>query len=205
MKKVFTFTIFSSFDEKLGGLLSESLPPDLKNCFLHSFRGSSCSITSSFSSRKFTPTNGLWGQMFGISKKFFDMVIKTDLFVSRGHLWRYTFLFHEIFKLFSCFQTLRKTFRISGDKNFVGLSKLFSSVQGIFLEELIFENKFFESFLYFWTSGVIFSDFRRKFFDSFLKTAFYVYSGDFWLDCFFYKNLWVFLPSSGCEENILAF
>ena len=85
------------------------------------------------------------------------------------------------------------------------MSKLFSSVQGIFLKELFFENNFFELFLYFWTSGVIFSDFRWKFFDSFVKTSFYVSSGDFWLDCFFYKNLWVFLPSSGCEEKILAF
>ena len=38
-KFVFTFTNFSRFDEKLCGRLSESLPPYLKNCFLHSFRG----------------------------------------------------------------------------------------------------------------------------------------------------------------------
>ena len=30
-------------------------------------------------------------------------------------------------------------------------------------------------------------------------------SGGFWLDCFFYENLWVISPSSGPEENILAF
>ena len=85
------------------------------------------------------------------------------------------------------------------------MSKLFSSVQEIFLKELFFENNFFELFLYFWTSGVIFSDFRWKFFDSFVKTSFYVSSGDFWLDCFFYKNLWVFLPSSRCEEISVEF
>ena len=66
LKRIFTFTNFSSFDQKLCGHLSESVPPDLKNCFLHPFRGSFC-ITISFSSRKLTPTNGLWGKMFGIS------------------------------------------------------------------------------------------------------------------------------------------
>ena len=65
LKKIFSYTNFSSFDEKLCGHLSESVPPDLKNCFLHPFRGSLC-ITISFSSRKLTPTNGLWGKMFGI-------------------------------------------------------------------------------------------------------------------------------------------
>ena len=65
LKKIFTFTNFSSFDEKLCGFLSECVRPVLKNCFLHSFRGSSC-ITLSFFSRKLTPTNGLWGKMFGV-------------------------------------------------------------------------------------------------------------------------------------------
>ena len=64
LKKLFTFTSFSSFDEKLCGHLSESVPPYLKKCFRHPFRGSSC-ITLSISSRKLTPTNGLWGKMFG--------------------------------------------------------------------------------------------------------------------------------------------
>ena len=103
------------------------------------------------------------------------------------------------------FETLRKTFRIFGDNNIVGLSKLLSSVQGIFSDKLFFENKFFEMFLNFWSSGTNFLDFRRNFCDRFVKTAFHLSSGDFWLDCFFYKNLWVFSPSSGCEENILAF
>ena len=65
LKKIFTFTSFSSFDEKLCGHLSENVQPHLKKCFLHPFRGSSC-ITLSISSRKLTPTNGLWGKMFGI-------------------------------------------------------------------------------------------------------------------------------------------
>ena len=58
-------TFFSNFDRKIWGLLSENLPTSLKLCFLHLFRGSSC-ITSSFSLRKFTLTNGLWGKIFVI-------------------------------------------------------------------------------------------------------------------------------------------
>ena len=133
------------------------------------------------------------------------MLVKTVFFVSIEHFWRNIFLFHKLFKIFSCYQTLRKAFRIFGDNNLVVLPKLLSSVQGILSDKLFFENKFFELFLNFWNSGTIFLDFRPKFCDRFVKTAFYVSSGDFWLDCFFYKNLWVFSPSSGCEENILAF
>ena len=65
LKKIFTFAVFSRFDVKLCGLLSESLPHGLKNCFPHSFRGSSW-ITLSFSSRKFSPTNWLWWKRFEI-------------------------------------------------------------------------------------------------------------------------------------------
>ena len=112
------------------------------------------------------------------------MVVKTVFLVSTGLFWRNKFLFHKTFKFFSCFQTLRKTFWIFGENNLVGLSKLFSSVQGIFLEEFIFENKFLELFLYFWSSGANFLDFQPKFCERFVKTAFYVSSRDFWLDCF---------------------
>ena len=74
--KIFTFTILLSFDENLCRLLSESVPPDLNKCFQHSFRGSCC-ITLSFSSKKCTPTNGIWGKLFGLLWNFFDMVVKT--------------------------------------------------------------------------------------------------------------------------------
>ena len=60
------------------------------------------------------------------------------------------------------------------------------------MEEFIFENKFLEWFLCFWSSSANFLDFQLKFWDSFVKAAFYVSSGDFWLDCLFYENLWVF-------------
>ena len=65
LKKINIFTIFSGSDETLCRLLPESLPTVLKNWFLHSFSESFC-VTLSFSSRKFTPTNGLWGKMFEI-------------------------------------------------------------------------------------------------------------------------------------------
>ena len=112
------------------------------------------------------------------------MVVKIVFLVSIGHFWRNKFLFHKTFKFFSWFQTLRKTFRNFGGNILVGLSKLFSSVQGIFLEEFIFDNKFLELFLYFWSSGANFLDFQRNICDRFVKSAFYVSSRDFWLDCF---------------------
>ena len=135
------------------------------------------------------------------------MVVKTVFFVSRGHLRRNNFLFHKFFKIFSCFQTLRKTFRIFGEKNLVGLSKLFSSVQGMFSEKFVFENKFLELFLYFWSSGAIFLDFRRNICDRFVKTAFYVSSGSFWLDWFFlrkFMSIFTVLGLWGKHCGILA-
>ena len=91
------------------------------------------------------------------------MVVKTIFLVSRGHFWRINFLFHKIFKFFSCFQTLRKTFCIFGENNLVGLSELFSTVQGKFSEEFVFENKFVEMFLYIWSSVTSFWTFGEKF------------------------------------------
>ena len=133
------------------------------------------------------------------------MVVKTVFFVSRGHFWRINFLFHKVFKTFSCFPTLGKTFRIFGENNLVGLSKLFSSVQGIFWKSLFLKSNSLICFSIFGLGAQFFLDFQRKFCERFVKTAFYVSDGDFWLDCFFYENLWVFWPSSGREEIVLAF
>ena len=131
---------------------------------------------------------------------------KLFFFVSRGHLRRNNFLFStKSSKILFVFRLWGKHFGFLAKKKLFGLSKLFSSVQGIFSEEFVFENKFLELFLYFWSSGANFLDFRRKICDRFVKTTFYVSSGDFWLDCFFYENLWVISPSSGSEENFLAF
>ena len=156
LKKIFTF---SSFDEKLCRLPPENLPPNLKKCFLHSFSGFSC-ITLPFPSRKITVTNNFEGKCLEVGKNFFDMVVETALFVFRWDFWRNFFLSREVFKNFSCFQTLRKTFGIFGENNLVGLSKVFSSVQGLFLEESFLKTNFLNCFFlsglreyFFWTFG----------------------------------------------------
>ena len=132
------------------------------------------------------------------------MVVKTVFFVSIGHLWRNNFLFRKLFKNFSCFQ--RKTFSCFWRKKILlGCQNCFQVSRGFFRKSFFYENKFLELFLYFWSSSASFLDFWRKFCDRFVKTAFFVSSGDFWLDCFFYENLRVFSPSSGSEEKILAF
>ena len=139
-------------------------------------------------SSKFSVVFRLWGNISDFWQNYSSWVVKTVFLVSRRHFWRNNILFHKTFKFFSCFQTLRKTFWIIGENILLGLSKLFSSVQGVFLEEFIFENIILEFFLYFWSSGANFLYFQRKFCDRFLKTAFFVYSGDFWLDIFFYES-----------------
>ena len=199
-KEIFTFTIFSSFDVKLCGLLSESLLTLLKKLL-----STLVQKHYHFSREKLPLLPDFERKLLEFCKFFIDMVVKTVFFLSRGHFWRNTFLFYKIFKNFSCFQTLRKTFLIFGEKYSGWVVKTVFKCPGGFLEEFIFENMFLELFLCFWSSGAIFLDLRRKFCDRFVKTAFYVYSGDFWLDCVFYKNLRVFSPSPGCEENILAF
>ena len=139
-------------------------------------------------SSKFLVVYRLWGNISYFWRICSSWVVKTVFLVSRGHFWRNNILFHKTFKFFNCFQTLRKTFWIIGENILLGLSKLFSSVQWVFLEEFIFENIILELFLCFWSSGANFLYFQRKFCDRFLKTAFYVSCGDFRLDCFFYKN-----------------
>ena len=132
-QKILTFTIFSIFDEKLCAHLSERLPRGLENWFLHSFGGFPC-ITLSFSSTIFTLTNYFEGKCLEVGKKFFwHGGQNCSLCVQRRFLKKF-FLFHEVFKFFSCFQTLRNYFQIFGENNLVGLSKVFSIVQGLFLE-----------------------------------------------------------------------
>ena len=57
-------------------------------------------------------------------------------------------------------------------------------------------------FLYFWTSGSKVLEFQQKFFDRFVKAAFYVSRGNFWLDCFFYEFFWVSSVFSACGKVI---
>ena len=76
------------------------------------------------------------GNCLKFSIFFFDMVVKTVFFVSRGHLCTNNVLFLKIFKFFSCFQTLRKTFRIFGENNFVENNLFFEFIKNCFFYEL---------------------------------------------------------------------
>ena len=48
------------------------------------------------------------------------------------------FFCHKVFKFFSFFKTLSRTFSTFGENNLIGLSKLFSIVQGRFLGRIVF-------------------------------------------------------------------
>ena len=123
---------------------------------LQSFRGSS-GITLSFSSREFTPTNGFWGKRFGIFQNFFDMVVKTVFFVSLEHFQGNIFLFHKLFKIFSCFQTLRKTFRFFLAKIILlGCQNCFQVSSGYFWKSLFLEANSLNSFFIFGLRSQIF-------------------------------------------------
>ena len=180
LKKIFTF---SSFDEKLCRLPPESLPPGLKNCFLHPFSGFSC-ITLPFPSRKFTVTNNFDGKCLEVGKKIFDMVVKTALFAFRWYFWR-NFFFPAKSSNFAVF------FRLWGKLSgflakiiWLGCQKCFQVSRGYF-----WKSRFWKQF--FWIVS-LFLDFGNnlfglsaKIFDRSFKIAFYVSGGDFWLDCFF--------------------
>ena len=74
----------------------------------------------------------------------------------------------------------------------LGCQNCFQKSRGGFRKNCFTENKFFELFLYFWTLGTKILDLRRTLFNRFVKIAFYVSRGGFWLDCFLYENSWVF-------------
>ena len=121
-------------------------------------------------------------------------------------------IFEEILFFFTKSSKFSVVFRFWG-KNFGLLAKIiWSGCQNCFQESMwyFWKSCFLKTtslncFFYFWTSGTNFLDFRRNIFDRSSKTAFYVSSGDFWLYCFFYEKLWVFSPSSGCEDSIVEF
>ena len=72
------------------------------------------------------------GKFLEFVKSFFDIVVKTVFFVSRRDFSKIFFFFTKSSIVFSCFQILRGKFWSFRESNLVGLSKLFSSVQGNF-------------------------------------------------------------------------
>ena len=113
------------------------------------------------------------------------MVVKTVFFVSREHLCTNNFLFLKIFKFFSCFQTLRKTFRFFGENNFVENNLFFLWIY----KELIFLWTFWVSLLFSNCGQKNLQHCRRNFRES-VKCAFYLNNRTFrWKFVFSRKTL----------------
>ena len=101
------------------------------------------------------------------------------------------------------FRLWGKPFGFLGKIILLGCQNCFKLSRVCFWKSLFFKtNSLF--FFFILVFGHKFSRLRRKFCNRIVKTAFFVSSWCFWLDCFFYKIFWVFPPSSGCEEKILA-
>ena len=196
LKKILTFTIFSSFDEKLCGLLSEILPRGLKNCFPHSFGGSSC-ITLSLSSRKLTPTNNFEWKCSEDGKNFFDMVVKTALFVSSGDFWRIFFFFTYSSKFSVFFGLWGNFFRFFGENNLVGLSKVFSGVEGGFLGRIDVWKQIFWIFYFFFGLRAQKFGLLAKFFRRLCQNCILCVQWRFLIGLFFLQNVMTFFTVFG--------
>ena len=88
------------------------------------------------------------------------------------------FFFTKTSKFSVVFRLWGKRFGFSVKVIWLGCQNCFQVSRGYFWKSC------FLKIVLFWTSGTIFPDFWRNFCDRFVKTAFYVSSGDFWLDCF---------------------
>ena len=124
--------------------------------------------------------------------------------MSRGPFWKIIFFFtkpskisfffrlwgnvSDFWRKYSCW-VVKTVFKCAGD--------IFESV--FFWKQIPWIYSFFLVF------GHKFLDFRRKFCDRFVKTAFYVSRGDFGLDCFLYKNFLSFLTVFGLWEKNSGF
>ena len=91
------------------------------------------------------------------------MVVKTVFFLSRGHFWRNTFLFHKIFKIFSCFQTLRKTFGFLAKIILLGCQNCFQVSRGYFWKSLFLKTNSLNCFFSFSLRVQIFCTFSENF------------------------------------------
>ena len=142
---------------KICGLLSESVPPDLKNCFLHSFGGSS-SIILSFSSRKLTPTNGLWGNLFGMFSFFLTGWSKLFPLCPEDIFAEIIFFFTTSSKFSVVFRLWRKHFGLLAKKILLGWQNSFQVSRGYFWKSLFLKTYSLKCFFifglraqFFWT------------------------------------------------------
>ena len=120
------------------------------------------------------------------------MVVKTAFFVSRGHLWRNIFRFHKILKIFSCFQTLRKTIWFFGKNNLVGSSKQFSSVEGSFLGRIDVWKQIFWIFYFFFGLRAQKFGLLAKFFRRLCQNCILCVQWRFLIGLFFLQNVMTF-------------
>ena len=112
-------------------------------------------------------------------------------------------IFEDLFFFFTKSLNFSVVFRLWGKhfvflskKNLLGCQNSFQVSRNIFGRVCFWKQIRWNVSLYL-VFGHKFLEFRRKFCDRFVKTAFYVSSGDFWLDCFFYESLWVFTTVFG--------
>ena len=115
------------------------------------------------------------------------------------------FFFTKSSKLLVVFRFWGKHFGFLAKIILLGCRNCFQVSRGYFWKNLFLKTNSLNCFSNFGLLAQFFLELQRKFCDRFVKTAFFVSNGDFWLNYFFDKNLWVFWPSSGREEIILAF
>ena len=104
-----TFPNFSSFSQKLCGLLSKTSPPGFKKC-VSGLSRETFSVRISFPSKKIMSFYGIWGRMFLMFGKIFHQVRQNctlSLYVSEGDFWVNCF-FYDFFWVSSLFSDCGK-------------------------------------------------------------------------------------------------
>ena len=148
------FPNFSSFSQKLCGLLSKRCPPGFKKC-LSGLSRETFSVRISFSSNKIMSFYGIWGRMFLNFGQIFQQVRQNctlSLYVSEGDFWVNCF-FYDFFWASSLFSDCGKNILQHWPKIFGKCVKTLFYWNNKFFEENLFseENTYFYNFFDFWS------------------------------------------------------
>ena len=133
------------------------------------------------------------------------MVVETIFLVSRGHFWRNNFLSRKIFKISVVFRLWGKHFGFLAKIILLGCQNCFQVSRGYFWKSLFLKTNSLYCFSIFGLPAQIFWTFSEIFAIGSSKLHSTCPVDIFDWTVFSTKTFWVFPPSSGCEENILAF
>ena len=160
-ENIYFYNIFEFWCKTLQTSVGK-LSAGLKNCFQHSFRGASC-ITLSFSSRNFTPTNGLWRKCLKFCKNFLTWWSKLFSLCAEDIFEEMVFFFTKSSNFSVVFRLWGKLFEFLATIFLLGCQNCFQVSRGYFWKNLILKTNSLSFFFFFGLRAQFFWTFGENF------------------------------------------